>query len=44
MQEQFAKAVRTIDYEIQYILIDIAYVVGTTIVITVKEIVKAILQ
>lgn len=42
MQEEFVKrAVRIMVYEIEYILIDIFYVVRDTIIITVSEIVKA---
>ncbi len=44
MQEQFAKAVRAIAYELQYNLLVVAYEVRTTIVVTVREIVRAILQ
>jgi hypothetical protein len=44
MQEEFVKrAVRQMAYELQYILIDIAYVVRDTIVLTVSEIVKAMM-
>lgn len=44
MQVEFAKrAVRVMAYELQYILIDIAYVVRDTIVLTVSEIVKAMM-
>ena len=44
MQEEFVKrAVRQMVYELQYILIDIAYVVRDTIVLTVSEIVKAMM-
>ena len=44
MQEEFAKrTVRVMAYEIEYILIDIFYVVISTIIITVSEIVKAMM-
>lgn len=44
MREEFAKrAVRIMAYEIEYILIDIFYVVRDTIVFTVSEIVKAMM-
>lgn len=44
MQEEFAKrTVRVMVYEIEYILIDIFYVVRGTIIITVSEIVKAVM-
>lgn len=44
MQEEFVKrAVRIMAYEIEYILIDIFYVVKDTIIITVSEIVKAMM-
>ena len=44
MQEEFVKrAVIIMAYEIEYILIDIFYVVRGTIIITVSEIVKAMM-
>ena len=44
MQEEFAKrAVRQMAYELHYILVDIVYVVRDTIILTVSEIVKAMM-
>ena len=44
MQEEFAKrAVRQMAYELQYIVVDIAYEVRYTIILTVSEIAKAMM-